>query len=117
MKKVSFIILGAGNRANAYSKYALEEPDKMEVVGIAEPVEARRNAFAKRLNVPSENVVNDWRELLERPKMADAVMITMQDRMHFEPAMMAIEKGYHLLLEKPMAPTPEECMKIAEAAE
>ena len=107
MKKVSFIILGCGNRANAYSKYALAEPDKMEIVGIAEPVDSRRNAFK----------VNDWRELLERPKMADAVMITMQDRMHFEPAMMAIEKGYHLLLEKPMAATPEECMQIAEAAE
>ena len=117
MKKVSFIILGCGSRANAYSKYALAEPDKMEIVGIAEPVDSRRNAFKERFNLPDENVVNDWRELLERPKMADAVMITMQDRMHFEPAMMAIEKGYHLLLEKPMAATPEECMQIAEAAE
>ena len=117
MKKVSFIILGCGNRGNAYSKYAVANPDKMEIVGIAEPVEARRNAFKERFNIPEENVVNDWRELLDRPKMADAVMITTQDRMHFEPAMKAIEKGYHLLLEKPMAPTPEECMKLAEAAE
>ena len=117
MKKVSFIILGCGSRANAYSKYALAEPEKMEIVGVAEPVDSRRNAFKERFNLSDENVVNDWRELLERPKMADAVMITMQDRMHFEPAMMAIEKGYHLLLEKPMAATPEECMQIAEAAE
>lgn len=117
MKKVSFIILGCGNRGNAYSKYAFNNPDKMEIVGIAEPVDARRNAFKERFNVPEENVVNDWRELLERPKMADAVMITLQDRMHFEPAMMAIEKGYHLLLEKPMGATPDECVKIAQAAE
>ena len=117
MKKVSFIVLGAGSRGNTYSDYALANPDKMEIVGVAEPVDVRRNTFKERHNVPEENVVKDWRELLDRPKMADAVMITMQDRMHFEPAMMAIEKGYHLLLEKPMAPTPEECMKIAEAAE
>ena len=117
MKKVSFIILGCGNRGNKYSKYALDNPDKMEIVGIAEPLEARRNAFKERFNLPDENVANDWRELLDRPKMADAVMITTQDKMHFEPAMMAIEKGYHLLLEKPMAVTPEECMKIAEAAD
>ena len=117
MKKVSFIVLGAGSRGNTYSDYALKEPDKMEIVGVAEPVEVRRNTFAERHNIPKENVVNDWRELLERPKMADAVIISTQDRMHFEPAMMAIEKGYHLLLEKPMAPTPEECVKIAEAAE
>ncbi len=117
MKKVSFIVLGAGNRGNAYTKYALNNPDKMEVVGVAEPVDARRIAFKERFNIPEENVVKDWRELMERPKMADAVIISTQDQMHFEPAMMAIEKGYNLLLEKPMAPTPEECMRIAEAAE
>ena len=117
MRKVSFIILGCGSRGNAYSKYALAEPEKMEIVGIAEPIEIRRNAFKERFNIPDENVANDWRELLDRPKMADAVMITTQDHMHFEPAMAAIEKGYHLLLEKPMAITTEECLKIAEAAE
>ena len=117
MKKVSFIVLGAGSRGNTYSRYALNNPEQMEIVGVAEPVEARRVRFKEKYNIPEENVVNDWRELLERPKMADAVIIATQDRMHFEPAMMAIEKGYHLLLEKPMAPTPEECMKIALAAE
>ena len=117
MKKVSFIVLGCGSRGTAYSRYALDNPDKMEIVGVADPVEGRRNEFKTQFNVPEENVVTDWRELLERPKMADAVMIATQDQMHFEPAMMAIEKGYHLLLEKPMATTPEECMRIAEAAE
>ncbi len=117
MKKVSFIVLGAGNRGNTYSKYAMTEPDKMEIVGVAEPIEERRTTFAERYNIPKENVVNDWRELMDRPKMADAVMITTQDQMHYEAAMIAIEKGYHLLLEKPMAHTPELCANIAKAAE
>ena len=117
MKKVSFIVLGAGNRGRAYSKYAEINPDKMEIVGVADPVEARRESFKEKFNIPEENVVCDWKELLDRPKMADAVMITTQDRMHFEPAMKAIEMGYHLLLEKPMAPTPEQCVQIAKAAE
>ena len=117
MKKVSFIVLGAGSRGNTYSGYALKEPEKMEIVGVAEPVDARREDFAKRYNLPDENVVCDWRELLSRPKMADVAIISTQDKMHFEPAMIAIEKGYHLLLEKPMATTPEECLEIARAAE
>ena len=33
------------------------------------------------------------------------------------PAMMAIEQGYDILLEKPAAPTPEECMQLCKAAE
>ena len=64
MKKVSFIVLGAGSRGNTYSDYALANPDKMEIVGVAEPVDVRRNTFKERHNVPEENVVKDWRELL-----------------------------------------------------
>ena len=36
MKKVSFIVLGAGSRGNTYSDYALQVPEKMEIVGAAE---------------------------------------------------------------------------------
>ncbi len=117
MKKVSFIVLGAGSRANAYSRYALSNPDRMEIVGVAEPLAHRRERMKNLYSIPEENCVCDWTELLARPKMADAVMITMQDRMHYEPAMRAIELGYDILLEKPMAATPEECMNIARAAE
>jgi len=44
-------------------------------------------------------------------------MICTQDKMHYDPAMKAIEKKYDLLLEKPVAPTPEECFRISEAAQ
>lgn len=117
MKKVSFIVLGAGQRGNAYSKYAASHPERMEIVGVAEPIDERRNTFRDRYNVPEENCALDWKDLLSRPKMADCAIISMQDQMHYEPAMKAIELGYHLLLEKPMATTPEECMAIARAAE
>lgn len=117
MKKISFIVLGAGQRANGYSRYATTNPDKMEIVGVAEPIDCRRERFKRLFNIPEENCVHDWTELLNRPKMADAVMITMQDRMHYEPALKAIELGYDILLEKPMAPTAKECMDIARAAE
>ena len=42
-------------------------------------------------------------------------MICTQDKMHYEPAMMAIEKGYDILLEKPISPDPKECFDIADA--
>ncbi len=38
------------------------------------------------------------------------------DRMHVAPSLEAIERGYDILLEKPIAPTREECIKITEAA-
>ena len=48
--------------------------------------------------------------------MADAAIIATQDKDHYALAIEAINKGYHLLLEKPAAPTPEECLAIEKAA-
>jgi len=45
----------------------------------------------------------------------DAVIITTPDRLHLEPAIAFANKGYHLLLEKPMAVSEEDCISIAQA--
>lgn len=38
------------------------------------------------------------------------------DKQHFEPTMTAIDLKYDILLEKPIAPTKEECLEITKAA-
>ncbi len=116
MKKFTAIIIGAGQRGSAYAKHMKELAEKFEVVGMAEPIEARRNRVKVWFPVPEENCFNDYREILAKPKMADIAVIATQDNMHTEPALMAIEKGYDLLLEKPVAQTPEECVQICKAA-
>ena len=52
----------------------------------------------------------------EYGKIADIALIATMDRQHFEPAMKAIDLGYDLLLEKPITPTPEECIAIRDRA-
>ncbi len=118
MKKLTGIIIGAGSRGRAYAKASNSEEnrDKMQIVGVAEPIEVRRKDMQRICSIPDENCFTDWREILAQPKMADFAVISTMDYMHYEPALAAIEKGYHLLLEKPAAPTPEECAKIALAA-
>jgi len=73
--------------------------------------------MAEKYNVATENVFKDWKELAAVPKIADAVVITTQDRMHSEPAIAFANKGYHILLEKPMSVTEKECIDIAKAVE
>ncbi len=109
-------MIGTGNRGTNYAERAKENSPEFEMVAIAEPNPARRDYVQKLYNLPDSACYDDYREILSQPKMADMAIIATQDKMHFEPAMMAIEKGYHLLLEKPVAPTPEECVQIAEAA-
>ena len=117
MSKLKAIVLGFGGRGSSYAKYAIEHPEELEIVAVAEPLEAKRMSAKKLHNLSDEQLFADWKEIAALPKMADFVMITTQDAMHYEPALAMIEKGYHLLLEKPMAPTALECKEITEAAE
>lgn len=117
MKRVRLGLIGAGERgANCYAPYALKYPDEAAFVCVAEPVGERREKFAAAHGIPKEHQYEDWRELLEREQELDGVIIATQDREHYEPAMAAIAKGYHILLEKPMAETAEKTRKIVEAA-
>ncbi|MHC4404525.1 MAG: Gfo/Idh/MocA family protein, partial [Planctomycetota bacterium] len=57
----------------------------------------------------------DYRRLLDDPSV-DAVTITTHVDDHRDVAIDALASGKHVLLEKPMAPTVEDCDRIVEAA-
>ncbi|MFD2444356.1 Gfo/Idh/MocA family protein [Bacillus sp. CGMCC 1.16607] len=111
-------LIGAGSRGfYAYGSYALSYPHEIQFIAIAEPNKEKRDKFAKLHNISEEMRFEDWTELLEKEKMCEALLICTPDRYHFKPVMKAIEKGYSILLEKPMFPDPLETLGIAEAAE
>lgn len=112
---VRIIVVGAGDRGSLYARYAVGQPERVQVVGIAEPIEARRKQLASDLGVPEENQFTDWREVVARERFADAAIVATLDDQHAEPAVALAEQGYHLLLEKPMAPTEAECERIVGA--
>ena len=85
MKQVTAILLGAGQRgAEAYASYALDYPNELKFVAVAEPRADRREEFAKLHDIAPQNAVESDMELLNRPKMADCVLICTQDQMHYE---------------------------------
>lgn len=115
-KPITVTIIGAGGRGNAYASYAEQFPEGMKVIGVSDIKENRRTTMAKRYNIKKEHQFGDYSEVFKIPKFADAVVISTPDDTHFEPCMMALEKGYDVLLEKPIAPTEEECRKILAQA-
>ncbi len=116
MKQFTAIVIGAGGRGRTYAYPMRDLAEKFKIVGVAEPHDSRRYDFQKDMDLPDEAVFTSWEDILARPMMADIAIITTQDNMHYAPAMAAIEKGYDLLLEKPVAPTERECAEIANAA-
>lgn len=117
-EQISVIVIGAGNRGQTYcrSMKSVKDGNAFKIVGIAEPDDARRKSVADTYSIPEENIYTTWEDILNRPKFADVAIIATMDRMHYGPAMKAIELGYDLLLEKPVSPEPEECAKILQAS-
>lgn len=117
MKKLKVILIGAGNRGGTYTDVMAAMPEQFEVVAVAEPRNSRREYIQQKHNILDNMCFTDYKPLLALGKIADIALIATMDRDHFEPAMTAINLGYDLLLEKPITPTPEECIALTENAE
>ncbi len=116
-KVLKVVLIGAGGRGVAYTDVMRQMSDKYQVVAVAEPVESRRMDIAKKHNIKPEMCFMDWHELFDLGKIADVALICTMDAQHYEPALRAIDLHYDILLEKPVSPSPVECLDIARRAE
>ena len=107
MQPVEAVLLGAGQRGrDTYGGFALRNPHLIRFVAVADPDEGRRRAFAADHAIPPARQFRTWEELLAQPQMAPLCVNTTMDRTHLPSSLAAMQSGYHLLLEKPMADTP-----------
>ncbi|GAB1515386.1 Gfo/Idh/MocA family protein [Actinophytocola sp. KF-1] len=110
---VRYAIVGAGQRGAGYAAWAGRHADRAQVVAVAEPRAGRRERLAREHG--AAHVFESWQDLAAAPRLADAAIVSTQDAEHVEPAIALARKGYHLLVEKPLAPTAEECVRLVDA--
>ncbi len=115
-RKVTVAVVGLGGRGSVYMEYQDLFPGEMEVVAIADIIPEKVEKWAKKFHLPKERCFSSAEELLKQDRLADVMFICTQDRQHVGHAIPALEKGYHLLLEKPISPDPAECKRLAEIA-
>ncbi|MEK3734166.1 MULTISPECIES: Gfo/Idh/MocA family protein [Paenibacillus] len=107
-------LIGAGQRGMIYSRHAYQSAD---IVAVVEPDDIRRKAAADEFHIPPERQFVTVEAFYALGKICDAVIISSMDRDHYKQTMAALELGYDILLEKPISPSPEECLKIQEKAD
>ncbi|MDD7270921.1 MAG: Gfo/Idh/MocA family oxidoreductase [Spirochaetales bacterium] len=113
--KITIAIAGLGSRGRtAYGAILLDMKDRAQVVAIADFDKTRCEIAQKEHNVKSENVFSSVEEMLSKEKLADAVLICTQDRDHVRHALMALDKGYDILLEKPVSPDLNELKSLVK---
>lgn len=113
-KPITAVIVGAGHRAIIYAKLALQKPELLRIVGVADPDPIRREKTRKMFGFSEENCFEDAAALAAVPKFADAVINGTMDQQHVETAVPLLEKGYDMLLEKPFATNEAEMRRLVD---
>ena len=111
-QSITAVIVGAGHRAFVYSKLALTDPDKLKIVGVADPDKIRQKKAMEMFGFPKENCFDSALELSRVPKFADAVINGTMDEQHVETSIPLLKKGYDMLLEKPFATNEKEMREL-----
>ena len=109
-------LIGAGARGMIYSRYAHDVLGD-EIVAIADRHPEKLEAARRLFGTPAEMLFSDPAELFDAVREADALIVASMDRDHYWQAMAGLERGWPLLLEKPISPDPLECLKICRKAE
>lgn len=115
-KPVTAIVIGAGSRGTVYASYAKQYPHALRIVGVADINKDRQQQMKNDYAIEDAHTFGDWKEVFSIPKFADAVIIATPDNLHYQPCMKALAMGYHVLLEKPIAQTEQECIDIQKQA-
>ena len=140
-EKLSIAVIGAGCHGTRHVKALLANQSDVQVVavcdvnaqssdyhdfdykdGIAGRDLARRiveSHYAEQKRAGKYKgcaAYRDFREMLEREKDIDAVVVATPDHTHAVVAMQAIKRGKHVYCEKPLTHSIYEARKLAEAA-
>ena len=117
MKKITLAAIGCGARTNVYFSLAMKHhSDKFVITALADPLPSRRALIAGFQKSGSIRHFSSGEEFLLQDRMADAVLIATQDNYHFAPALKALEKGYDVILEKPISNNLEEVLILDNKA-
>ena len=117
MSKIKVVVIGFGDRAVAYTKYAIDHPDRLQVVAVVDPSPFRRSLAKEMFHIEDEYLFSDISECLKLGKIADAVINATMDELHIQTAIPFLELGYDMLLEKPITNNKEDLLRLKKAAD
>jgi predicted dehydrogenase len=117
-KNLKVILIGAGNRGiYTYSELSKNKEIGLEIVSVVEPDDEKREKIKIENKIPDNMCFKDSKEVFSMPKICDAVIIATPDTQHYQIAIDALKKRYHVLLEKPISPFLKECIDVVKAQE
>jgi predicted dehydrogenase len=105
-------VVGCGRIAQVAHLPAAVKADGIELVAVCDPSPHLSGAVGRRYGVPG---FTELETMLDAG--LDAVVVATPDRLHHEHAVAALEAGKHVLVEKPLAPEPDDARHLGELAD
>lgn len=115
MKPLTIAILGCGGRGNSIGNALHGFPHLATIVAVADPDAGKAQQLGDKLGVPASGRFAGWKEFLASGMQVDGAVIATMDKDHVDPAEACLARGWHLILEKPMAPNLGDCRRIEAA--
>ncbi len=117
MPALTAVAIGAGERGHhTFGAWALANSRDLRYVAVVDPDPIRRSRFGDPHGIPDSARFATAEELFAQGRLADVAVVASPDRAHFAGASGAIQQGYHVLLEKPIAATLEETEALVARA-
>jgi predicted dehydrogenase len=107
-------VIGAGVRGTNLARRLALSGLKCVVAAVAEPDDSRRISFAEEFRLPENSIFKGWDELTGKMTDCDAAIIATLDNQHAGPAIASLNRGWHILLEKPLADNFKDCRLIEQ---
>src|SRR5690606_31345813 len=115
---------GPGGSIGAVHRIAARMDGGIELVcGAFSSQEEKSKAAGKELFLPPERIYASYQQMIESEKelpadqRMDFVSITTPNHLHFEPAMLALQNGFHVVLDKPMTFTLQKAKDLKKQVE
>ena len=110
---INVAVIGVGNRAR---KYLSCLPDGVRVICLVEPDPLRLAQAARRYGVAPSACFSSADDFFAAAPSVDAVIVAAPDRLHVPLSLRAVQHGWHVLLEKPVATSEKDYIALMDAS-
>lgn len=116
-RKLGWAVVGLGRLAINQILPAIMTCEKSKVVALVSGHPDKARKLAARYGVDPKNIYNyeNYDSIKDNPEV-DIIYVVLPNGMHAEYTVRGLQAGKHVLTEKPMASTPEECQQMIDAA-
>lgn len=114
-RKIRYAVVGLGWFAQAAALPSFDHAENSELVALVSDDPTKRDELGKQYNIQRTYSYEQYEDCLNSGEV-DAVYIALPNHLHREYTVRAANAGIHILCEKPMAVTVDECEAMIQAA-